>query len=98
MQVFPGKSLNDVDAYNWRSLFGFGERMGKVTRGFDPLSPLDRGVLRSAERQFPVISREVCPDRNGAICGITGQSCELRSCPKILESEPAASMQRALGG
>jgi len=66
--------------------------MENATRGFDPLSPMDRKVLGSAERQFPRISREVCPDRNGAICGVTGQNCELRSCPKILESEPAASV------
>lgn len=42
MLVFPGQSLKDVDAYKWRSLFGFSERMGNATRGFDPLSPLDR--------------------------------------------------------
>lgn len=84
--------MKDVDAYKWRSLFGFGERMGNATRGLDPLSPLDRKILGSAERQFPLISGEVCPDRNGAICGITGQNCELRGCPKILESEPAASI------
>lgn len=40
----------------------FGERMGKITRGLDPLSPLDEKVLRSAKRQFPRISGEVNGD------------------------------------
>lgn len=45
-------------------------------------SPLDRMVLDSAEGQFPEISRG-CPERNGEMCTITGDACELYSCPKL---------------
>jgi hypothetical protein len=52
----------------------------------DPLSPFERKVLSSAERQFPRIADEVCREKRGVTCGITGGACGLWSCPKVLRA------------
>lgn len=48
------------------------------------LSPLDGMALESAEKQFPEVSREVCSNRKGSLCKITGEACELYRCPKLM--------------
>lgn len=53
-------------------------------------STLDKRVLKSAERQFPEVSREVCPDREGNLCRIAGESCELYDCPKLKGEKSSA--------
>lgn len=46
-------------------------------------SPLDRRVIKVADRKFPQISSSICADKQGEICDITGEKCELLNCPKL---------------
>ncbi|KXA93106.1 hypothetical protein AKJ64_01345 [candidate division MSBL1 archaeon SCGC-AAA259E17] len=55
------------------------------------LSPLQRKIIKRAEKAFSEASEKYCTEKEEGVCGITGEKCGLRSCPKIQEAKRKAS-------